>query len=199
MRRKRVAAVLMAATVVALGSGCGGSDNGSGDQEVRIATLTGQIKELRAQNRSLARENSRLRRQLKRSGTTAGTPQPVPAPDPGEPLSYDAFQTPSGNIACDLGGSVARCDIAEKSWDPGPRPAGCPVDWGGGLQVGGSGRGEIVCAGDTVMNPDAPVLEYGRQTQIGDFLCASEEDGVSCVQTASNHGFEISKQSFRLF
>lgn len=199
MRRKLVVATLLAAGGVMLGAGCGTSDSGSSDQEVRIATLTGQIKELRAQNRSLTRENSRLRRQLKRSETTTGTPQPAPAPASGEPMSYDAFQTPSGNIACNLAGSVARCDIKKKDWDPGPRPSSCPVDWGGGLEVGGSGKGRVVCAGDTVMNPDAPVLEYGQQTQVGDFLCASEEDGVSCVQSASNHGFEISGQSFRLF
>ncbi len=49
------------------------------------------------------------------------------------------FQTPTGNIACDLGGSDAavvggvRCDIRDKTWVPPPKPADCELDWGGSL------------------------------------------------------------------
>ncbi len=186
-------ALLLTGTVVVAGVGCGGSGDDSADQSAEIASLKTQVANLESSNRALRQRNARLRRQLREAGKAAN--RPSPAPEPGPTLSYGSFQTPSGNIACNLEGAVARCDIKEKSWNPGPRPSDCPVDWGGGLQVGGSGKGEVVCAGDTVMNPDAPILQYGEQTQVGDFLCASEEDGVSCVQTASNHGFRISRQS----
>ncbi len=118
-----------------------------------------------------------------------------------DPQLFDAFRTPSGNIACILSDEGARCDIAERNWNA-PRPAGCPreLDFGQGLTVAdGDGPGTVVCAGDTTLDPSAPVLGYGESTSVGDFTCASEEDGVTCRDDGDNRGFFISKQSYRLF
>ncbi len=118
-----------------------------------------------------------------------------------DPQLFDAFQTPSGNIACILSDEGARCDIAKRDWNA-PRPAGCPgqMDYGQGLTVeDGDGPGTVVCAGDTTLDPSAPVLDYGESTSVGDFTCTSEEDGVTCRDDGDNRGFFISKQAYELF
>jgi len=112
----------------------------------------------------------------------------------------ESFQTPSGNIGCYIGPEGARCDIAERDWTA-PRPQDCPseVDSGQGLEVTASGPGQVVCAGDTALNPDARALPYGDEIQAGDFTCHSREDGVECLDDGDGRGFFISKQSYRLF
>ena len=121
------------------------------------------------------------------------------------PAAADAivqFETPSGNIGCIMGsGYGARCDIQNKDWSRGPRPAGCPteVDWGQGLIVGKRGKGHIVCAGDTALNNGGGKLDYGKSKSVGRFKCTSRTSGVTCRNTRNGHGFFISKQSYRLF
>jgi len=126
------------------------------------------------------------------------------APNPGAPtkvVHLDSFKTPSGNIGCSLAGNVARCDIKAKDWDPGARPAGCPseVDFGQGVEVSNSGKGKIVCAGDTALDPTAPTLAYGSNSTVGDYDCASRENGVTCINNGDGHGFFIAKDRYQLF
>jgi hypothetical protein len=112
------------------------------------------------------------------------------------------FQSPSGNIGCIVDTSYgARCDIANKDWSRGPRPKGCPTftDWGQGLIVGKTGKGHIVCAGDTALSNGGGTLGYGKSKSAGRFTCTSRTSGVTCRNTRNNHGFFISKQKYRLF
>jgi hypothetical protein len=94
----------------------------------------------------------------------------------------------------------ARCDIRHRSWTPPARPKTCPsfTGYGQGLEVGKSGRGHVVCAGDTAL-AQGPVLGYGRKRSVGRFTCTSRTSGMSCVNRVTGHGFTISKQSYRLF
>ncbi len=142
------------------------------------------------------------------SGGTTTSPEPEPPseettqaetePDTGE---LKSFQSPSGNIGCVVGPDGARCDIQQREWDPPQRPADCPeqVDYGQGLEVGQSGPGHLVCAGDTALNPEAPKLSYGNSVHVGDFSCTSSEAGVDCRDDGDGRGFFISKQSYRLY
>ena len=132
----------------------------------------------------------------------------VAAPVAGAPVATSAvtkhgseFKTPTHNIGCSLLGGQARCDIGHRSYALPPRPKSCPhiVNFGQGLFVGKSGKGRIVCAGDTVMDPGAPVLAYGSSDRFGAFACKSETNGVTCTNTRNGHGFFISIQSYRLF
>src|SRR5262245_55602554 len=50
----------------------------------------------------------------------------------------------------------ARCDVRTHTWVAPPKPANCPLDWGGGVVVGDRGFANYVCAGDTVADPSAP-------------------------------------------
>ena len=109
--------------------------------------------------------------------------------------SLSAFQTPSGNIACMTGPSDIRCDIAKHSWDAGKAPSDCPVDYGNGISLDGTGKAAFVCAGDTVLNPEAPVLDYGESSQHGKITCRSEQVGLSCENIAGS-GFFLSAQRY---
>ncbi len=112
----------------------------------------------------------------------------------------ESFQSPSGNIGCYIGPAGARCDIADRDW-AAPRPSDCPsqVDAGQGLEVGQSGPGRVVCAGDTALNPQARKLAYGDDIRAGDFTCHSRQDGIECLDDGDGRGFSISKQAYRLF
>ena len=113
-----------------------------------------------------------------------------------------SFNSPSKNIGCTVGSSFgARCDIRHKDWSRGPRPKGCPtiVDWGQGLIVGKSGKGHIVCAGDTAFDPNGATLAYGKSRTVGRFKCTSRTSGMTCKNTRNGHGFFLSKQKYRLF
>ena len=112
----------------------------------------------------------------------------------------ESFQSPSGNIGCYIGPEGARCDIADRDWTA-PRPSDCPsqVDAGQGLEVGQSGPGRVVCAGDTALNPQARKLAYGEDIRAGDFTCHSRQDGIECLDDGDGRGFSISKQAYRLF
>jgi hypothetical protein len=107
------------------------------------------------------------------------------------------FQTPSRNIGCYLDSSQVRCDIRERSWSPPPKPASCELDWGQGIVVGETDA-EFVCAGDTALGGKA-TLGYGQSAQRGPYLCESAQNGLTCTNTASGHGFFLSKESYRSF
>jgi Family of unknown function (DUF6636) len=113
-------------------------------------------------------------------------------------VSLDAFQSPSGNIACLMSAKGVRCDIAEKQWNA-PRPPGCPkqVDYGQGLALDATGPAAVVCAGDTVLNPQAPVLDYGTASQVGSIRCDSQESGIKCENGAGGE-FSLSREAYEL-
>jgi hypothetical protein len=110
-----------------------------------------------------------------------------------------SFRFPSGNLGCVMGSGSVRCDVGERDWSPPPPPASCTVDYGQGAEVSSRGRGHLVCAGDTTLNPSAPVLAYGHSIERGGLRCISSEAGMTCTNTATGHGFVISRQSYRLF
>ena len=109
------------------------------------------------------------------------------------------FRSPSANIGCELVAGFARCDIAKRNWSPPPRPANCPLDYGQGLEVGRSGTGHLVCAGDTALNPQAMALGYGSSSRVDSITCASTTDGMTCTNNVTGHGFFISIQGYRTF
>ena len=98
-----------------------------------------------------------------------------------------------------LVGGFARCDIANRSWTPPPKPASCPLDYGQGVEVGRSGSGHLVCAGDTALNAQATPLGYGQASRVGPISCVSATTGMTCTNTGNGHGFFISDQSYRTF
>jgi hypothetical protein len=109
------------------------------------------------------------------------------------------FRSPTGNIGCELVAGFARCDIANRSWTPPPRPASCPLDYGQGLEVGKSGPGHLVCAGDTALSPQAAPLAYSSSSVVGPIVCVSAPTGMTCTNRSTGHGFFLAAQSYRTF
>ena len=112
------------------------------------------------------------------------------------------FHSPSGNINCALmSGDYAgvRCDMQELTQSFPKRPADCDLDWGDAFEVGRTDRqGQVVCHGDTVINPESMELGYGASATLGDFTCTSEKTGMTCTN-AQGHGFTLSKAHQTLF
>lgn len=103
------------------------------------------------------------------------------------------FSSPSRNIGCAIDRGFARCDVANHSWRAPAKPKRCMLDWGNGLIVGRRGRGQYVCAGDTVLQQRGAVLGYGRSRTVGSFTCTSRKSGMTCSHSGSGHGFTVSK------
>jgi hypothetical protein len=108
------------------------------------------------------------------------------------------FALPSGNIACALDATAARCDIAQKAWTPPPKPAACEFDYGFGVVVSGAGSGQLTCTSDTVLGA-AEILPYGHALRAGRLSCTSLEAGVRCSNHDTGHGFALSREAYELF
>lgn len=108
------------------------------------------------------------------------------------------FGSPSANIGCALDDREARCDLAERSWDPPPPPDDCELDWGQGISVTSEGQSQFVCAGDTTLGADR-VLPYGERLRAGELLCASTREGMACVHLGTGGGFRVARESYELW
>jgi hypothetical protein len=112
------------------------------------------------------------------------------------------FKTPSGNIHCAWysmeAGPEVRCDI--KSFKSSfEQPSDCELDWGYAFAIGAkSGKGAVLCAGDTVISPDAKVMPYGQSFDKGGLSCISETKGLTC-KNKKGHGFSLSRAKQRVF
>jgi hypothetical protein len=134
----------------------------------------------------------------------AGGPQPAPETEPvtTDPATTEApvddvvaFSSPSGNIGCTLSSEGARCDIAERAWDPPAAPDSCTQEWGRGLLVGPDGPA-FVCTSESVLGA-GEVLDYGEVLTRGDFTCVSEQDGMRCTST-TGAGFVLARASYEV-
>ncbi len=112
--------------------------------------------------------------------------------------AQEAFQLPSGNIHCALQSGVLRCDILSFSYQRPPRPRGCPLEWGDAVAIGAKGPAEVLCHGDTVAEPTAPVLGYGRAWQGPGMACTAAQTGLRCVN-GDGRGFEMARARLRVF
>lgn len=115
---------------------------------------------------------------------------------------YVAFVSPSGNIGCaiytDGTYAEARCDMRDLTPSYRKAPAGCEFDWGNSFAVGVDGKGYLACVSDSVFDPGAFTLGYGKSISVGPFTCTSEKSGMTCVNT-QGHGFKIAKARQQLF
>jgi hypothetical protein len=111
------------------------------------------------------------------------------APAPAS-AAYRAFQSPSGRLGC-----------AFYSDTETPRTVRC--DWATGndraVVVGETGKGRRIKVTDTVRDPNARKLAYGRTTRFGALRCTSRRTGITCRSTRSGHGFTVSVEQQRVF
>lgn len=120
------------------------------------------------------------------------------------PDGYLSFQSPSGNIFCGMyDGPMAgvRCDLVDASY-PDLTPVAC--DFGdfhpGTASIDGDGEAAVgACISDTVIDPSAVVLPYGSNAGAGNAVCHAAEDGVTCGNLVTGHGFQVSRTAYRTF
>lgn len=112
---------------------------------------------------------------------------------------YLMFKTPSGNIGCGYASIDAtipaslRCDI-RSGLKPSPlRPQNCDLDFGDSMAMRKTGLATYVCHGDTVLDPRARVLAYGKTWARDGFKCLSQTTGLRC-SNLSGHGFFLSRE-----
>lgn len=127
-------------------------------------------------------------------GTGSAAPEPVAEPTESTTDDRVAFSSPSGNIGCVLGSAGARCDIADRAWEPPARPEGCSEDWGQGLVLGADGV-QFVCASDSTLGA-AQQLGYGEELTRGEYTCRSEREGMRC--TGPGGGFVLARASYEV-
>lgn len=114
------------------------------------------------------------------------------APAQAADLSGRKFQMPSGNIYCAETRGTLRCDILS-GLKPEPKKR-CELDWVG-LLLDREGRARPNCAGDTVADRDAPVLQYGEHWQRNGRRCVSRESGLFCRNFGGWH-FKLARSDW---
>ena len=116
------------------------------------------------------------------------------------------FQTPSKNIGCAYQPAISRGDVPTlrceirsglKPLPPHRRLCGEGV-FGQAVTMTRRGRAQAICISDTVREPSARVLAYGRSIRVGGFTCTSRQTGLRCTNVAG-HGWLLSRQRSSLF
>jgi hypothetical protein len=104
--------------------------------------------------------------------------------------AYRPFRSPTGKLGC-----------AFYSDTEDPPTVRC--DWNGGgdraLTLGETGRAKRIKVTDTVLEPSANVLAYGKTTRFRNLRCTSRTTGITCRSARSGHGFRLSVQKQEVF
>lgn len=113
-----------------------------------------------------------------------------------------AFQSPSGNIRCDMSRDApfaVRCDLGVDVQSYTDKPASCDGDWGTSFALGQSGPGILICVtGPALSSEGRPVLPYGRRAILDGITCRSEVSGVTCANLEGG-GFAVRRSEQRIF
>lgn len=128
------------------------------------------------------------------------------APPPADAVVTEAtpFASVTSNIGCVIEPLSVRCDIAERDWEPPPKPADCELDYGQGVILQAGGTADLVCAGDTTLGSGGseaalPELPYGESIAAGLLRCESRRSGMRCRDVETGRGFALSREGYELF
>jgi hypothetical protein len=116
--------------------------------------------------------------------------------------SYEAFQSPSGNIVCGIGflnnNGFAICEIGSHNWVVPPRPPSCEGGWGDRIGMDQGSPPALGCHTDTLRGTTEAPLAYGSTRAVGEMSCDSELSGITCTDASTGHFFHISRDSYEL-
>ena len=117
-----------------------------------------------------------------------------------------SFLTPTGNIGCDVisGDSMVVCMLKESQWtekvdSPGIDPkTGKPVQRRAfQLQLKADGSSQVTAPGGVNgamgNRSSTKTLQYGQMLHAGTFVCASEQNGVTCWNHTTGHGVFLNR------
>jgi hypothetical protein len=100
------------------------------------------------------------------------------------------FKSPTGKLGCMF---YSDPDV----------PPQVRCEWKGGndraLVVDETRKGKRIKITDTVFDPKAKALAYGKSTRFGKLKCTSRTSGITCKSSKSGHGFTVSVQRQRVF
>ena len=110
------------------------------------------------------------------------------------------FQSATGNIACDLNGSVsppeATCEVREHSYQPQVKPS-CDPGWASSFRLVQGRTVEVNCYSGTDFRSALPVQDYGRPLTVGSLTCVIDEStGVTCKDSTTGHYFQAARQAY---
>lgn len=115
----------------------------------------------------------------------------------------DIIISPTGNLACGFNDSNMLCQAG--NWEAaeiyGTNPNECTEDYCypyNGVSLQSSGNIELI-SGPGGVNGTAVAVPYGTVVYSGDFVCASEENGMTCWSRESGHGFFINRDGYKSF
>ena len=141
------------------------------------------------------------------SAAPAPAPLPAPAPSTRVPtVTPDSnlqwrFQSPTGNIACDLNGSAtppeATCEVREHSYQPKVKP-NCNPGWANSFRLVQGRTVEVNCYSGTDFRSALPVQGYGNPLTVGSLTCVLDETkGVTCKDSTTGHFFQAARQEYQ--
>jgi hypothetical protein len=100
------------------------------------------------------------------------------------------FRSPTGKLGCAF--------FRDKGF-----PAEVRCEWHGGgdhaVRVALHGKAHRVHITDTVLDPHAKVLAYGKTKRFHGLRCRSRTTGITCRSTKSGHGFKVSVEKRTIF
>lgn len=132
---------------------------------------------------------------------TQATPPPVSTVTPDSNLQW-RFQSPSGNIACQLDGSSsppeAACEVREHTYQPQVK-SNCDPGWTNSFRLLQGRTVEVNCYSGTDFrdHDQLPVQDYGRLLTVGSLTCVLDEStGVTCKDGTTGHYFKAARQEY---
>lgn len=147
--------------------------------------------------------------------TTSEAPPPPPVEPPppvAEPqTTYAAiggayyFTSPDGLFQCGIVPLSSRTEAGcQGTTTPvPPRPDDCMINWGNGIRVTNDGPAAFMCSGGVVYTSGGesmdPPLAVGATIAEGGYTCTSAENGISCANDATGHGFRIAPDSNEIY
>ncbi|WP_216432008.1 hypothetical protein [Arcanobacterium phocae] len=157
------------------------------------------------------------------SSVLAGGPRPANA-QPAESviespyggMKTASFVTPSKNIGCDIivtdnEPDLMNCNVSSWKDNPPVQPinidpvhGGSPIisfGYGDMIPEYGGAKHDGFCYMEGYCEPGSKpqILNYGQVLYFGNFVCASEESGLSCWNEETGHGAFMSREHFEAY
>ena len=139
------------------------------------------------------------------AGATSASPSVAPettpeATSPSAPAANQGlaeFVLPSGNIWCSTTETSATCAIGQYSFAAPTPPPGCTGVIGPVFTVTAADGAAQPCVPEVPPRPaDAPVLEYGQASTIGEMTCYSSRNGATCRHDPTGEGFSVARAGY---
>ena len=125
------------------------------------------------------------------------SPEPTAPTPPADNAALAEFVLPSGNIWCSMTPTSATCVIGQFSFTPPTPPPGCTGTVGSVFTVTADDGAAQPCVPEVPPRPDdAPVLEYGQASTIGEMTCYSSRNGATCRHNPTGEGFSVARAGY---